>query len=36
MDVFITKLRKYLREDPNIAITNVHGTGFKLEVEEEN
>ncbi len=36
MDVFITKLRKYLREDPNIAITNVHGTGFKLEVEENN
>lgn len=34
MDVFITKLRKYLREDPNIAITNVHGTGFKLEVED--
>ncbi|HRY99074.1 MAG TPA: response regulator transcription factor [Bacteroidales bacterium] len=31
MDVFITKLRKYLREDPNISITNVHGTGFKLE-----
>ena len=34
MDVFITKLRKYLREDPNISITNIHGTGFELEVEE--
>lgn len=34
MDVFITKLRKYLGEDPNISITNVHGTGFKLEIEE--
>lgn len=34
MDVFITKLRKYLKEDPNISITNVHGTGFKLEVKE--
>jgi len=35
MDVFITKLRKYLKEDPAISITNVHGTGFKLEVEDE-
>jgi DNA-binding response OmpR family regulator len=33
MDVFITKLRKYLKDDPNISITNVHGMGFKLEVE---
>lgn len=33
MDVFITKLRKYLKDDPDIAITNVHGTGFKLETE---
>jgi DNA-binding response OmpR family regulator len=31
MDVFITKLRKYLKDDPSISITNVHGTGFKLE-----
>ena len=35
MDVFITKLRKYLHDDSRIAITNVHGTGFKLEVEGE-
>ena len=34
MDVFITKLRKYLRDDPNVAIVNVHGTGFRLEVKE--
>lgn len=34
MDVFITKLRKYLKADSNISITNVHGTGFKLEVNE--
>ncbi len=32
LDVFISKLRKYLKEDPNIAITNYHGVGFKLEV----
>jgi DNA-binding response OmpR family regulator len=34
MDVFITKLRKYLKDDPNVAIMNVHGTGFRLEVKE--
>lgn len=31
LDVFITKLRKYLSEDSSISITNVHGVGFKLE-----
>ena len=34
LDVFITKLRKYLKEDPRIQITNVHGVGFKFECEE--
>ncbi len=34
MDVFITKLRKYLAEDSKINISNIHGVGFKLEVEE--
>jgi two-component system, OmpR family, response regulator len=33
MDVFIAKLRKYLKDDPSIYITNVHGTGFKLEMK---
>ena len=33
LDVFITKLRKYLKEDERIQITNVHGIGFKLEVQ---
>lgn len=32
MDVYITKLRKYLREDPSIQIMNLHGEGFKLMV----
>nr|WP_319572847.1 response regulator transcription factor [uncultured Draconibacterium sp.] len=32
MDVFITKLRKYLKGDPNIEIKNIHGSGFLLEV----
>jgi two-component system OmpR family response regulator len=35
MDVFITKLRKYLREDPDIEIVNIHGNGFRLNVEGE-
>ncbi len=35
MDVFIAKLRKYLKADPNVKITNVHGIGFKLEVRGE-
>ena len=30
MDVYITKLRKLLKEDPTIEIINVHGKGFKL------
>lgn len=35
MDVFITRLRKYLKDDDKIRIANIHGTGFKLEVDEE-
>lgn len=30
MDVYITKLRKYLSADPSLQIINVHGVGFKL------
>ncbi len=30
MDVYITKLRKYLKDDSDIALMNVHGIGFKL------
>jgi DNA-binding response OmpR family regulator len=32
MDVFISKLRKYLKDDPAIQIVNYHGVGFRLEV----
>lgn len=32
MDVFISKLRKYLKDDPSIQIVNYHGVGFRLEV----
>lgn len=35
MDVYITKLRKFLAEDRSINIMNVHRTGFKLMVQEE-
>jgi len=34
MDVFIAKLRKYLKPDPSVKINNVHGIGFKLEIIE--
>ena len=33
MDVFISKLRKYLRDDETVQIVNYHGVGFKLEVK---
>lgn len=35
LDVFITKLRKYLKHDENIQINNIHGVGFKLELKEK-
>lgn len=34
MDVYITKLRKYLKDDERIEIVNIHGKGFKLIVKE--
>ncbi len=34
LDVFITKLRKYLRDEPKIVISNIHGVGFKFEFKE--
>lgn len=33
MDVFITKLRKYFREDPTVEIRNIHGSGFIMTQE---
>jgi DNA-binding response OmpR family regulator len=32
MDVYIAKLRKYLKEDDQIEIVNIHGNGFRLVV----
>lgn len=34
LDVFISRLRKYLKEDPRIKIENIHGVGFSLTVEQ--
>lgn len=28
MDVYVTKLRKYLKDDPSVEIKNIHGSGF--------
>jgi len=36
MDVFITKLRKYLSKDENLEIVNIHGNGFRLLVKNES
>jgi DNA-binding response OmpR family regulator len=33
MDVYIAKLRKYLKEDSSIEIVNIHGNGFRLVAE---
>ena len=34
MDVYITKLRKHLRDDENIEIINIHGKGYKLIIPD--
>jgi len=36
MDVFVTKLRKYLVKDSGIEIVNIHGNGFQLLVKAAN
>ncbi len=33
LDMFISKLRKKLEGDPNVAIVNIHGKGYKLEIK---
>ena len=34
MDVYITKLRKYFKDEPDVELVNVHGVGFKLMVKD--
>ncbi len=33
LDVFISKLRKYLKADESIKIENIHGVGFRLRID---
>ncbi|HON17900.1 MAG TPA: response regulator transcription factor [Salinivirgaceae bacterium] len=35
LDVFITKLRKYLKDDPEVFLDNIHGVGFELRYQNE-
>lgn len=34
MDVFITRLRKRLKEDVSVSITSIHGLGYRFDVKE--
>ena len=34
LDVFVTKLRKYLSKDDKIQISNIHGIGFNLQIKK--
>lgn len=34
LDVFVSRLRKYLKSDPRLKIENIHGVGFIFKVEE--
>ena len=35
LDVFISRLRKYFKDDSNIKITNLHGIGFRFTIKKE-
>ncbi len=35
MDVFIARLRKYLKPDPRIEIVNIHGNGYRFKIKNE-
>jgi len=34
LNVYVSRLRKYLRDDPRLEILNIHGTGYKLVLQE--
>lgn len=36
LDVFISRLRKYFKDDPAVKITNLHGIGFRFSVKQED
>ena len=33
MDVYISKLRKFLKDDSNVEVINIHGKGYKLVIQ---
>ena len=33
LNVYVSKLRSYLKSDPNIEILNIHGTGYRLLIK---
>ena len=35
MDVYVTKLRKFLSDDPRLNIKNIHGAGFQLIIRDD-
>lgn len=36
LDVFISRLRKYFKADPDIQIINLHGIGFRFSIKKKN
>jgi DNA-binding response OmpR family regulator len=34
MDVYIAKIRRLFKDDPNIELQNIHGVGYRLYVKE--
>ena len=35
LDVFISRLRKYLKSDPAVNIENIHGIGFRMKIDTQ-
>jgi DNA-binding response OmpR family regulator len=35
LDVFVSRLRKYLREDPKVKIENIHNVGYRLIIQSK-
>jgi len=36
LDVFVSKLRKHFKDDESITIRNIHGTGYKFQIREDD
>ncbi len=35
MDVYVAKLRKYFQSDPDVVISNIHGSGYSLKINKQ-